>query len=127
MLANARSQPSPEAPADRARDLLAGAGLSEVVTWGFVPRALRWRRGRRRRWPTGSTVKNPISADYEVMRTSLLPGLADAARPQPSARAWPTSRLFEVGPVVRKRRRAPSPTQREQVGAAAGRPGAPAG
>ena len=44
--------PSPESAGDRARDLLAGAGLSEVVTWGFVPRAalaavasVRWPRG----------------------------------------------------------------------------------
>ena len=47
---------------------------------GASCRAPGWRRSggaaRRRR----SRVKNPISADYEVMRTSLLPGLVDAAR-----------------------------------------------
>ena len=46
-------------------------------------------------------VKNPISADYEVMRTSLLPGLIDAAK-RNVARGIPDVGLFEVGPVVRR-------------------------
>ena len=44
--------PSPEALADRARDALAAIGLTEIVSWGFVPRpwlaALGRRPGRRR-------------------------------------------------------------------------------
>src|SRR5262249_31745202 len=31
--------PTPQALADRARELLAALGLSEIVSWGFVPRA----------------------------------------------------------------------------------------
>jgi phenylalanyl-tRNA synthetase beta chain len=128
VLANARSQPSPEGPGDRARDLLASAGLSEVVTWGFVPRAAL--AAVDPGLTDGITVKNPISADYEVMRTSLLAGLA-AALARNASRGLPDARLFEVGPIVR-RGAAGEPDQREQVavlmaGRAAGwlKPGEP--
>jgi phenylalanyl-tRNA synthetase beta chain len=96
---------SPEALADRARDALASLGLHEAVTWAFVPRA--WintlTRGRQGAAPLGEpiTVKNPISADYEVMRTSLLPGLIEAAK-RNLARGIADAALFEVGPVVRR-------------------------
>jgi phenylalanyl-tRNA synthetase beta chain len=49
----------------------------------------------------GIVVRNPISADYEVMRTSLLPGLADALR-RNLARGLASASLFEVGPIVRR-------------------------
>jgi phenylalanyl-tRNA synthetase beta chain len=91
--------PSPEATADQARDALAALGLAEVVSWGFVPRA--WLAALGAPLDDGIAVKNPISADYEVMRTSLLPGLVDAAR-RNLARSVPDVALFEVGPVVRR-------------------------
>jgi phenylalanyl-tRNA synthetase beta chain len=100
--------PSPESLADRARDALAAQGLHEVVTWGFVPRGwLQALVGGRKNLPLGDgvVVKNPISADYELMRTSLLPGLIDAAR-RNLARGVADVGLFEVGPVVL---RAPDP------------------
>ena len=46
--------PSPQAFADRARDLLAALGLAEIVSWGFVPRALAGAAGRAR-WPRASS------------------------------------------------------------------------
>jgi len=100
----------PEALADRARDTLSALGLHEVVTWGFVPRAwLQALVGGQKNLPLGDgvVVKNPISADYEIMRTSLLPGLLDAAR-RNLARGVPDVALFEVGPVVL---RAPDPKE----------------
>jgi phenylalanyl-tRNA synthetase beta chain len=106
-------EPSPEALADRARDALAALGLHEAVTWAFVPRA--WltalAAGAQKEDPLadGIVVKNPISADYEVMRTSLLPGLVDAAK-RNLARGVTDVALFEVGPVVR---RAPSKDVKE--------------
>ncbi len=95
---------SPEALADRARETLAALGLHEAVTWAFVPRAwLLALGGGQKDHPLadGVVVKNPISADYEVMRTSLLPGLVDAAK-RNLARGMPDVALFEVGPVVRR-------------------------
>jgi phenylalanyl-tRNA synthetase beta chain len=114
LLGNARSEPSPMAPADRARDLLVAAGLHEIVTWGFVSRAALEAIARRPGGPPdpaladGVLVKNPLSADYEVMRTSLLPGLADALRRNLS-RGVLDPRLFEVGPVVRRAAQAGQP------------------
>ncbi len=91
--------PSPEALADRARDALASSGLAEIVSWGFVPRG--WLAALGAPLDDGIALKNPISADYEVMRTSLLPGLIDAAR-RNLARSVPDVALFEVGPIVRR-------------------------
>ena len=91
--------PSPESTADRAREALAALGLTEIVSWGFVPRG--WLTALGAPLDDGIAVKNPISADYEVMRTSLLPGLVDAAR-RNLARSVPDVGLFEVGPVVRR-------------------------
>ncbi len=115
VVANADSRPHPEAAADRARDLLAAQGLSEVATWGFVSRAsLQAIAGAApdadasNYLRDGIVVKNPISTDYDVMRTSLLPGLA-AALARNVDRGISDARMFEVGPVVH---RAP-PGQRE--------------
>ena len=91
--------PSPEALADRARDALAAIGLTEIVSWGFVPRP--WLAALGGGLADGIALKNPISADYEVMRTSLLPGLVDAAR-RNLARSVTDVGLFEVGPIVRR-------------------------
>jgi phenylalanyl-tRNA synthetase beta chain len=91
--------PSPERLADRARDILAAVGLHEIAGWAFVPRTALAALGD----PVLAQaigVKNPISADYEVMRTLLLPGLADAAR-RNLAHGIADVRLFEVGPVIR--------------------------
>jgi phenylalanyl-tRNA synthetase beta chain len=101
---NATELPNPESPADRARLLLAGAGLAEIVTWAFVPGSVLAAisgDGTNLTLGQGITVRNPISADYEVMRTSLLPGLADALKRNLSRGAidaW----LFEVGTIVRR-------------------------
>jgi phenylalanyl-tRNA synthetase beta chain len=95
---------SPEALADRARDTLASLGLHEAATWAFVPRAWLLALGRGRKdhpLADGIVVKNPISADYEVMRTSLLPGLVEAAK-RNVARGIADVALFEVGPVVHR-------------------------
>jgi phenylalanyl-tRNA synthetase beta chain len=99
---NSTSAPNPEAPADRVRALLAAGGLSEIVTWAFVPKAVLAAIGEGdASLGNGIVVRNPISADYEVMRTSLLPGLADALKRNLS-RGVPDARLFEVGTVIRR-------------------------
>jgi len=91
--------PSPEALADRARDALAAIGLTEIVSWGFVPRP--WLTALGGALADGVALKNPISADYEVMRTSLLPGLVDAAR-RNLARSVADVALGEVGPIIQR-------------------------
>jgi phenylalanyl-tRNA synthetase beta chain len=101
---NATETANPEGPADRARLLLAGAGMSEIVTWAFVPKAVLGAiagDGKDAQLSSGIALRNPISADYEVMRTSLLPGLADALKRNLS-RGLAGACLFEVGPIVRR-------------------------
>jgi phenylalanyl-tRNA synthetase beta chain len=99
---NATELANPEGPADKARRLLATAGLSEIVTWAFVPKAvLAAISGDDPQLGQGIVLRNPISADYEVMRTSLLPGLADALK-RNLARGVGDAWLFEVGPVVHR-------------------------
>jgi phenylalanyl-tRNA synthetase beta chain len=95
----------PEAAAERARDALAALGLHEIVGWAFVSQAALGALGQPE-LARGISVKNPISSDYEVMRTSLLPGLAEAAR-RNLARGIADVRLFEVGPVVHPRPEVP--------------------
>ncbi|MDB4982513.1 MAG: phenylalanyl-tRNA synthetase, beta subunit [Myxococcales bacterium] len=107
--------PSPEALSDRARELLAALGCHEAVTWAFVPRA--WLQALGEPLANGVVVKNPISADYEVMRTSLLPGLVDAAK-RNLARGMSDAALFEVGPVVLRTNDPKEPTREPQRAAA---------
>jgi phenylalanyl-tRNA synthetase beta chain len=112
--------PSPEALADRARACLAAQGLHEVITWAFVPRGWLAALGRGdsdAALSTGVQVKNPISADYEVMRTSLLPGLVDAAK-RNLARGTTDFGLFEVAPVVRRAADAKEPPAEPSFAAA---------
>ncbi len=92
-------EPNPEDLADRARDVLCAMGLHEVATWAFLPRAALAALGDPQ-LGEAIAVRNPISSDYELMRTSLIPGLAEAAR-RNLARGVADVGLFEVGPVVR--------------------------
>ena len=122
----ARPAPSPEGLADRARDLLAALGLPARSSAGPSCRA-GWLAAlgapaASRRSREGIVVKNPISADYELMRTSLLPGLVDAAR-RNLARGVADVGLFEVGPVVRRARPTPrtAPVEPSHAGRHPGR------
>jgi phenylalanyl-tRNA synthetase beta chain len=68
-------------------------GLSEAVTFGFVSPKELAALGV----PASSfTLKNPLTEDRSVMRTSLLPGLLEALR---KARRYgePNVRLFTIG------------------------------
>ncbi|MHB1206797.1 MAG: phenylalanine--tRNA ligase subunit beta, partial [Rhodospirillaceae bacterium] len=76
------------------RRVLAGRGLNETVTWAFLPRAQAEQfRGD---LPL-VTLANPISADLDAMRPSLLPNLITAAG-RNAARGHGDCALFEVGP-----------------------------
>lgn len=86
--------------ADRARRALAAAGLAEAITFGFQSReralALGLPPGDRRAHPVA--VRNPMSAEQAVMRTSLLPNLLAAVARNASFGLGDVA-LFEVGAV----------------------------
>ncbi|MBI3506186.1 MAG: phenylalanine--tRNA ligase subunit beta [Proteobacteria bacterium] len=78
-----------------AKRVLASLGLVEAVTFSFMQAS--------HAAPFGGTnpklaLANPISADLDYMRPSIVPNLANAAR-RNADRGWPDSALFEVGPI----------------------------
>jgi phenylalanyl-tRNA synthetase beta chain len=73
---------------------LAGRGLIEAVTFSFLPSAQAALFGGGR---DSLKLVNPISADLDAMRPSLLPNLIAAAA-RNAARGFPDAALFEVGP-----------------------------
>ena len=78
---------------DRARLALVARGFQEVITYSFVNPEVQ------ELVAPGQpvlTLANPISADLSVMRTSLWPGLLQAAR-QNLARQQERVRIFETG------------------------------
>ncbi len=92
-----------------ARRVLAGLGLVEAVTFSFMQAS--------HAKPFGGTnpklaLANPISADLDYMRPSVIPNLANAAR-RNADRGWPDSALFEVGPIFHD----PSETGQRMVAA----------
>ncbi len=88
--------------ADRARRALAGAGLAEAITFGFQSRdraaalGLATDGSDRRAHPVA--LRNPMSAEQAVMRTSLLPNLLAAVARNASYGIADVA-LFEVGAV----------------------------
>ena len=79
----------------RARDVLAGAGLSEAWSNSLLAPADLVRAGL----DAGAVeLENPLAQEESVLRTSLLPGLLRAVVTN-VARRYPYVRLFEVGAV----------------------------
>lgn len=109
------NQPAPalnlsQARRVRARRALAGRGMVEAVTFSFMKReeAVRFGGG-----DAQMTLDNPISADLDCMRPSIVPNLLAAAG-RNFARAQRSGALFEVGPTYR------DPTETGQDWVAAG-------
>ncbi len=91
----ARPTATPEQARERkVRRAAAARGLSEAVTWSFLPPADadHFADGNGGLW----VLDNPISEDMKAMRPSLIPGLLAAAR-RNADRGADSARLFEVG------------------------------
>ncbi len=93
--------------ADRARTLCASLGMSEVLLFSMTSPE-RVRRGEGSRSIQPLQIDNPLREELSVLRTKLLPGLAELLR-QNLAHGQTDLRLFEVGEVF-----LPSP-QSEQL------------
>ena len=77
------------------RRALAALGYEEAITWSFVGQAVATLFGG------GSpelVLANPISADLDCMRPSILPGLIEAAG-RNAKRGFADVALFEIGPI----------------------------
>jgi phenylalanyl-tRNA synthetase beta chain len=82
------------------RRTLAERGFVEAVTFSFISADMAERFGGAK--PELRLV-NPISADLDAMRPSVLPGLVEAAR-RNADRGLPDVALFELGPLYRNDR-----------------------
>lgn len=78
VMRQAAAAPDPRVPRDAlVRRVLSSAGLSEAVTFGFIER--RSAEGFVSADPSAIVpVANPLSAKFDVLRPSLLPGLLDS-------------------------------------------------
>lgn len=76
-----------------AKRMLAERGMMELCTWSFLPEARAEQFG-------GANPKlkllNPINAELDMMRPSLLPNLLETAKKN-AFRGFKTNNLFEVG------------------------------
>ncbi|MBI4138733.1 phenylalanine--tRNA ligase subunit beta [Candidatus Uhrbacteria bacterium] len=84
----------------RLRDVSKGAGLTETYTYSFVSKDLMAKAG----YDASNMlrVQNPLSADFEVMRTTLLPSLLQVASENKERAS--ELRLFEIANVYYPRR-----------------------
>ncbi|CAN0188205.1 unnamed protein product, partial [Ectocarpus sp. 13 AM-2016] len=81
------------------REEISRAGYTEMLTHGLCSRAENFKMLRRQEEPCVS-LSNPKHVEYEVVRTSLLPGALKTAQ---FNRAMPVKdgvRLFEISDVV---------------------------
>jgi phenylalanyl-tRNA synthetase beta chain len=90
-----RQEPTREDALAQARAAAVALGLSEAITYSFVRPAQLAAVGA----PAATVIlKNPLSENHSVMRTSLLPGLLDAVSGA-RRRGERDVRLFTLGPV----------------------------
>jgi phenylalanyl-tRNA synthetase beta chain len=78
-----------------ARRFLAASGYAEAVTWSFTSRATAKLFGG---GADALILANPISADLDCMRPSILPNLIEAAA-RNARRGFGDAALFEIGPI----------------------------
>ncbi|HLK26602.1 MAG TPA: phenylalanine--tRNA ligase subunit beta [Caulobacteraceae bacterium] len=78
-----------------ARRMLAALGYDEAVTWSFLPLATARRFGGGQ---ANLVLDNPIAAELDTMRPSILPNLIEAAA-RNANRGFADVALFEIGPV----------------------------
>ncbi|MBP9869092.1 phenylalanine--tRNA ligase subunit beta [Patescibacteria group bacterium] len=72
-----------------------GAGMTETYTYSFISKALAKKAGYDPERMLA--ISNPLSSDFEVMRTSLLPSLLEVAAQ--NQERFSEERLFEVANV----------------------------
>ena len=103
----------PRRAVDTIRELLAGRGLSEVVSEELIAPADHALLGIAAGDPATIRVANPVSLDRSELRRSLLPGLLRVVRENERQRRQNVA-VFEVGPVHSFA--GTQPVQREMLG-----------
>jgi phenylalanyl-tRNA synthetase beta chain len=85
---------------EKVRQVFCYAGFSETVHYSFIERAVaeEFKSAFAKEQDRVIALKNPLSSEYDTMRTSLLPGLLKTAALNLSKGQKPL-KLFEVGSV----------------------------
>ncbi|MDS1030793.1 phenylalanine--tRNA ligase subunit beta [Bacillota bacterium LX-D] len=85
---------------ERSKDILTGCGMTEVITYSFIsPKAFdKLSLEKEHTWRNVVTIKNPLSEEQSVMRTTLIPGLLEVATRNIKRRQTNIS-IFENGKV----------------------------
>lgn len=85
---------------DRIRQIMVGLGFAEVINYSFIAPGAVEALGFEEQSPTRAFVRirNPITEEQSVMRTTLIPGLLGTVQTN-YARGEKTLKLFEVGKV----------------------------
>jgi phenylalanyl-tRNA synthetase beta chain len=101
---------------NQVRDILGGFGFSEAINYSFISadscdRILLDADDPRRQH---IALLNPISEDQSVMRTTLVPGILEAAQ-RNIARQQNNLRLFEIGKVFLTQSEGPLPLEKEML------------
>lgn len=81
---------------DRVRTLINASGFTEVVTMSFTSEGAAREFVSTENGEVGPALLNPLTEDYAVMRTSLLPGLLSVMKRNLNFR-WEDQKLYEVG------------------------------
>ncbi|MDP9196199.1 MAG: phenylalanine--tRNA ligase subunit beta [Pseudomonadota bacterium] len=82
------------------RRTLAARGMAESVTWSFMEGKTAALFAPGGAVDNSLRLANPISADLDTLRPSILPNLLTAAG-RNAARGYPDTALFETGPAFR--------------------------
>lgn len=104
----------------RIRNLLAGSGLYEVMTYSFTHPRVFGKMNLPSNSPLRDTVKiqNPLSEEHSVMRTLMLPGLLEVLARNYNRRVQ-NGAIFEIGRVFHPRGESCLPEERPVLSAAA--------
>jgi phenylalanyl-tRNA synthetase beta chain len=101
---------------NKVRDILSGFGFSETINYSFISAESgdRIQLGKDDPLRDHVALLNPISEEQAVMRTSLIPGILEAAQRNIS-RQQTSLRLFEVGKVFLPQPDALLPLEKEML------------
>jgi phenylalanyl-tRNA synthetase beta chain len=101
---------------NKVRDILSGFGFSETINYSFISAESgdRIQLGEDDPLRDHVALLNPISEEQAVMRTSLIPGILEAAQRNIS-RQQTSLRLFEVGKVFLPQPDALLPLEKEML------------
>jgi len=85
---------------DQIREILVGSGLNEVITYSFASPEIfdRIRIPEGHKLRKALKIKNPLTIDYSLMRTSLIPGLLEVIKWNINRQAE-LVKIFEVGKI----------------------------